>query len=111
MHIQVWFAEDLHIIAEALKSRYPYTYSYVHDEGGNVPLDGFSTVPPCLDLGPFADCIIANCSTAGSTYNELIGCAFVHCQPQLVVLSDDCWACIRTSGPGFSDILQRFVMR
>ena len=98
-------------MTEALKSKYPYAYSYAHDVSGNIPNDGLSPVPPCLDLVPLSGCLIANCSSAGPAYRDLIGCAFEHCAPYFQVLSDECWSCIRTSGPAFSDIVQRFVIR
>ena len=108
IYFQVFVAEDVHLIVEALESIYPYSYSVVHDKNGNVALNGFSLTPACSSatFAPFAACLQTNCNSATSQ-DALVACLLSNCILQFVDLSDECVACFRTSALDFT----RFVMR
>ena len=63
IYIQVWFGEDVNTITDALKSKYPYAFSYSHDDSGTVPNGGLSTTPPCGSLVTLVGCLATNCAS------------------------------------------------
>ena len=92
-------------IVDALGSRFPHSFSTVHDGNGQVPLNGLSSVPACdaAKFMAFGACFQASCSSQ-QTRPGILGCIAQSCSTQFAVLSEDCWSCILFSGLNITEV-------
>ena len=104
---QVFFADDIHEIVSlsAVGSIYPHSYSVVHDKDGQVS-SGYTSQPSCsiVPLYTFFTCYVGYCFGAGGE-GESPSCIIANCSAEFTDLTEDCHACIGTSGVYISDIL------
>ena len=88
----MWSSRDVSRIVEELRTTYPYTYSDLHDDVGNVP-EVSSTEAPCLTTKfvlHFLPCLAIYCSSSAAEENFL-SCA-ERCE--LLDLEQHCISCL-----------------
>ena len=110
--IQVWNGPDVHAITSELKSKFQYSFSAIHDANGEVPHDGYDTLPPCPQamFGPLLGCLQANGCSSETTIEGIFGCIESNCLTEYRALPQECWACSFNSGPSFTNIIQRLKL-
>ena len=92
-------------IVDALGEKFPHSHSKIHDDNGQVPLNGLSNEPACeaSKFAPLGACFQANC-LAEETRPGLINCIAQSCFNEFSVLSQDCWNCIFNAGLNITEV-------
>lgn len=110
---EVFIGEDVNEIVNELASTYPYSFSQLHDESGNLPLNGLDRRPACgygilqfFAFSLFMACAEKNCDNAQSV-EDVISCLVSNCLLSYIGLTQECMACIIISGPSAAEIKQK----
>ncbi|KAL4227826.1 hypothetical protein ACF0H5_013263 [Mactra antiquata] len=94
---EVWYSDDMVRIIESTSEMYPYSYSGVHSEVGELtPMSILQS--PCLsaNFGQVMACVMMNCNSTGGTESYLT-CAKERCDI-LQRLNQQCISCLILSG-------------
>ncbi|XP_070207121.1 uncharacterized protein [Littorina saxatilis] len=107
---EFWYEEDVKNVVESLESEFPYHYSAIHSDVGQLRSDrkkrfpGRNTVPCSVGgLTKLSACLAVNCLQA----NDQRECMTTNCQNSLYSLSPECRSCVTASSSGMTKIWSR----
>ncbi|KAK7482741.1 hypothetical protein BaRGS_00026039 [Batillaria attramentaria] len=103
---EVWYEEDVNSVLEAIESDFPYHFSAIHHDLGELRDDrrkrAWSTVPcNAWKFTKLMGCLTWNCTWA----DDQQSCMFLHCGHRLFDLSQECLSCIIVSSSSFTDMM------
>ncbi|CAG2219610.1 unnamed protein product [Mytilus edulis] len=106
---EVWYVDDLVMIQQALQSKFPHSFSAVHNDTAIIMEQQTLTKPPCFSITfqTVFKCFLTQCNTSSSRGDQA-GCFLQKCNGARL-LSEECLTCVLLSGTNTTDVLAKCV--
>ncbi|XP_076107678.1 uncharacterized protein LOC143075959 isoform X3 [Mytilus galloprovincialis] len=106
---EVWYVDDLVMIQQALQSKFPHSFSAVHNDTSIIMEQQTLTKPPCFSITfqTVFKCFLTQCNTSSSRGDQA-GCFLQNCNGARL-LSEECLTCVLLSGTNTTDVLAKCV--
>ncbi|XP_052073206.1 uncharacterized protein LOC127711252 [Mytilus californianus] len=106
---EVWYVDDLIMLQQALQSKFPHSFSTVHNDTSIIMDQQTLTKPPCFSIifQTVFKCFLTQCNTF-SNRREQAGCLLLTCSAARL-LSEECLTCVLLSSTNTTDVIAKCV--